>query len=615
MTAMKPALLAAALLAACEATPDEAPPPTCGEVALRYAPFESDELELFPDPLHTYDDPTSPTGQRLLVDPTRAPWAVGTIPLTQGLIDALPTVSGFSRQGALLLRFTGDIGELPDGNTPEGRRALRLLDLSTGAPVDVPWSATKSEAGTQVLLQPLRPLAPGAPHAVVMTREFVASDGACVASSPTMRALLDGTEDDPRLVRLVPRYQALLETLGLRPDDVTLAVPFTTADERGPLTGAAEDLRADTFQWSTPPVCTPDWWGMRCEGTFIAHDYRRDGGLVQDHPWADWELKATIGLPASPGPHPLVIYGHGINSGRGEAITLAEHVAQHGIAVASVDAMRHGAHPTKDPEQVDALAFLGLDLVRGTLDGVQMRADFDQTTLDRLQLLELLTHDLDVDHDGHDDVDPTRVGYVGVSLGGLLGPAFLAESRAQIAALPVGGGYLLKFATDMNIVGSFRALFAGLLGGEEEFDRFLVLGQTAVDGSDPAVWASHVLHNRVNDFAVPNVLLPVAIADQVVPPAAGQALARGFGLMPHISPVSVAVPLVGPVQEAPVTENLDARATVGFFQLSTVTHGGVVETAVHENTPLSDECSAQWTEFLRSWAVDGAPVIIDPYAQ
>jgi hypothetical protein len=79
---MKPATVALLALLAhitgCEAPADVAPPPTCGEVALRYAPFVSDELELFPDPLHTVDDPTSPTGQRLLIDPTRAPWAVGT---------------------------------------------------------------------------------------------------------------------------------------------------------------------------------------------------------------------------------------------------------------------------------------------------------------------------------------------------------------------------------------------------------------------------------------------------------------------------------------------------------------------------------------------------------
>jgi hypothetical protein len=126
------------------------------------------------------------------------------------------------------------------------------------------------------------------------------------------------------------------------------------------------------------------------------------------------------------------------------------------------------------------------------------------------------------------------------------------------------------------------------------------------------VWAAHVLRDRVDDGVAPHLLLPVAIADEVVPPSTGQALARAFGL-PHIQPVSEPIPLVGPEQAAPARANLDRVVTAGFFQLSTVTNGGVTETAYHANTPLSDEASAQWTEFIRTWAVDGTPTIINPY--
>ncbi len=58
MTARAALLLA---LAACSPEPTT-PSLPCGSTAHRYAPFEADELELFPDPLHTIADGSSPTG-------------------------------------------------------------------------------------------------------------------------------------------------------------------------------------------------------------------------------------------------------------------------------------------------------------------------------------------------------------------------------------------------------------------------------------------------------------------------------------------------------------------------------------------------------------------------
>ena len=418
--------------------------------------------------------------------------------------------------------------------------------------------------------------------------------------------------DDPRLRRYVPEYQEMLGRLDVPVDDLVLAVPFTTNDDRGVMQAVARDIRARAWRWSQAPECSDDGDVRRCEARFIAQDYRRAGGLLQERPWQSWEVRASLWLPKGEGVHPWAVYGHGMNSNRGEGGSLAERVGRYGIAVAALDAMHHGTHPSADPDEVDALAFLGLDLDSGRLDGVQMRASFDQTTVEKLQLVELLRQHPDVDGDGLADLDSDRMAYVGVSLGGLLGPSFLANTPTRAAALPVAGGYLVKFATDMQLVAGVSELFRVMLGSDEAFDRFLVVGQTAVDGSDPAVWASHVLRDRVDDNEPPHLLLPVASQDEVVPPSTGQALARGFGL-PHVAPVVDAVPMLGPVIEAPVQANVDGRWTAGFFQLGTVTHGGETDIAHHSNTPLSDEGAHQWTEFLRTWAEDGTPVIIDPY--
>ncbi|MEZ4265718.1 MAG: hypothetical protein R3F39_05015 [Myxococcota bacterium] len=51
-----------------------------------------------------------------------------------------------------------------------------------------------------------------------------------------------------------------------------------------------------------------------------------------------------------------------------------------------------------------------------------------------------------------------------------------------------------------------------------------------------------MLTNRLVAGPTPHLLFPVAIGDEVVPPAAGRALARGLGI-PQIPPVLVPVGL------------------------------------------------------------------------
>ena len=134
-----------------------------------------------------------------------------------------------------------------------------------------------------------------------------------------------------------------------------------------------------------------------------------------------------------------------------------------------------------------------------------------------------------------------------------------------------------------------------------------------MDGSDPASYAASVLQDRLDGATPPHLLLPVAIADDVVPPATGRALARALGL-PHVAPVVEPVALVAPVMPAPASENIDGR-TQGFFQFDRVTDGDVVELARHANTPLSPEATEVWSTFLGDWAQGRPPIIVDPYME
>ena len=141
---------------------------------------------------------------------------------------------------------------------------------------------------------------------------------------------------------------------------------------------------------------------------------------------------------------------------------------------------------------------------------------FEQTNLDRLQLLELLVQDPDIDGDGVDDLDPSQMSYVGISLGGMLGSGLLATSdRLQTGVLWVGGGHLINFAIDGSDMDVYRPLLESFAGGAVGLTRLLPVAQTLVDAADPGLWGAHVLTDRPFGGEAPDVLLPVALVDKI----------------------------------------------------------------------------------------------------
>jgi len=391
------------------------PPAFCeGEVAHRYDPFGSAELEAFPDDLLTVYAPDSPTGLEL--DYSGMEWFEALDDFLKGAVRPAPGTSGFGRLGAVVLRFDGDVGNL------EGSDALRLLDLSTTPPEPVPFDLHTSDDGTQIVLQPLRPLTAGARHVAILTTDHVTPSGDCVAPSATTRSLV-GPEppEDPRLLGLAQVAYVAMRDAGVDDEEVSALTVFTTHADHHLLQGVAADLEAAPPSWSTPPTCTPEGELLRCAGMLRSADHRDSDGIIGRAATQDWDVPVSIWLPNTPGPHPLVLFGHGLESSRNEAAAHAQRLAPLGFAVAAADAMHHGDHPTAG-DGFTALLFLGIDLSVPVISSVDLRASFEQTAIDRLALLSALRAQPDLDGDGTLDVDPERIAYLGVSLGGCWAP-------------------------------------------------------------------------------------------------------------------------------------------------------------------------------------------------
>lgn len=595
------------------AAPDAFVDPWCpGPVEQRYDPLVAGELELFPDDLLTREDPDSPTGIRLDVNVDNAPWVAGVPNLLKVAVGDLAVLSGFGTHAGIVMRFT-DLVAPTEAN-------VVLYDLGQDPPEPVAVELDALEGGAGLVVQPLRPLRPGTRHAVFATA-LSAAEGGCVRPSPTMQALLTDGLLPEALEPMRARYHEALEATGTEPHAVSAATVFTTNRDLEVLVAAAADVRGREYAWAEPPTCGPPGNRFRlCHGRFEANDYRGEAAYVATaEPNATWTLPVTVWLPIEgEGPFPTIVYGHGIGDSSGSGRHFAERFCPDGYAVVATDAMRHGQHPTADPMDAGgaALSFLGINIQQVRIDALALRGNFNQTNLDRLQLLELIRDAPDIDGDGAADLDIERVAYWGVSLGGMLGSGLLALGDDFGAAiLSVAGGGLLLFITESAQVAQLRPVILTLFGGEDVFERMMPVAQTLVDAADPATWGAYVLDDRFGDpDHTPNLLFPVAVEDETVPPASGRALARALRIT-HIEPVLTSVRLLD-VASAPVSDNGAHGTTAGYFQFDRVSAGGGrVTAATHNTTPLSREAELQARHFLDTWLGDGPAEIVDPYAE
>jgi hypothetical protein len=174
------------------------------------------------------------------------------------------------------------------------------------------------------------------------------------------------------------------------------------------------------------------------------------------------------------------------------------------------------------------------------------------------------------------------------------------------------GGDLPIFVSDTAVMQQFLGpLIDALIGTQDDFDIIVPVFQTAVDASDPAAWGPHLINQRLDGSPAPDILLPVSLQDDDVPPAAGRALVRSIGL-PHLMPVAEKVSLLE-VIEGPLQGNLEEGNTGAYFQFDRVSSdNGVIESS-HSNLPWSPEGELMTFHFFESY-FNGHAEISEPYS-
>lgn len=631
-TAALPSLLAPALalaLGACDG--GDAPPdgavsdagvdagPSCTELTWDPA---SGSLDRWPEPDLLVDDATTETGVRLAFDPAAYPSLGATL---RGYLpvfeEDLAELDGFGVNAEAFFTFgrAFDASALPA--TTEDPSALGLVVLE---PRELrPALVSTTDEDRTVLLAPMRPLPARATVAAYVTRGATEAAGGCLEPSPAMRAALD--EPDPDATAAI---EALVDqgVIGSADELVALTV-YPTQSIEGDSLAVADDVDArDAPGFVEPPTCVTEAAWVRCEARVSLNDYRDGDGVFRRAageaaaPVASYEVPLTFWLPLDgEPPYPTLFFGHGLTGDRNQARRLAEFAAPEGLATVAAPALMHGEHPTNpDPDGGALNVVLGFfavgDLSERALHAAKLRDHFRQTTWDRLQITRLLEGGPDVDGDGTSDVDPGALLYLGVSLGGLMGPELLATTdRYGAGVLVVPGGRVSAIIRDSSLFSSLIDLLRPRTASPGDVRRFFPILQTVLDAGDPASYGAHGLRDRfARAPAVPSVLLGVVLDDDTVPSSSNYALGRAYG-----------VPIVEPVRReevgfasvpGPLSGNFaDGAATGGLLQFDLVRDDGEVVPATHDNVGDSEVGAAAWFDFLTTH-LDGLARIRDPYA-
>lgn len=464
----------------------------------------------------------------------------------------LPVLS----RGGPVARFAED-PEADDNPYPDGRlvRAagtihipdrIALQGLAGDAPELAAARADLRQTAAQ--LGVLHGFSPVSPVEVALSR--VADIATVTPASVLFIERTDGALDVAGLLAEAKRQ-------GVRGLDVALAISFPTQEiETGHQAFRARLLEAPLTSF-TPTLVDPDPTddlrigvfgpGDPVYGSYLAanpqvakvvvgllpsRDFRGPDGLFDPAKLAGTvpapvvPLDFVLALPSSgTPPYPVIVFQHGFAGSNAQVLgRVAPALTARGLAVIGISAVSHGRRGNF------------FDLLTAT--GLKLRDIFRQTNADQTALVRMLEAGVDVDGAGVPDLDASRIGYLGISLGGLMGGAFVAtEPRIRAAVLNVMSGRTALNGLNAAAGPIFEQSLAtrvGLTVGTPAFaaylDRQIALGVHAANEADALNFARRWVRQPLPGYAPRRILMQEGVGDPLVWNVLTEELAMVAGL-------------------------------------------------------------------------------------
>jgi pimeloyl-ACP methyl ester carboxylesterase len=366
-----------------------------------------------------------------------------------------------------------------------------------------------------------------------------------------------------------------------RPLDPTVTDTLAAALPTAALTTFSLPGTGEQFLQGNLPAnsCQVDGGPLPCQavsdalgGAMVAPNYQvarmnpLTGAMNVPGPWGDPLTPTLVGdatlsaiafVPVGATPAtgwPTIIFGHGITRSKFDLLPIASQLAAFGFASVAIDFVAHG-NPLAPgipgrAVQISNTAGIGCS---GTPDPTvapqcfapffssdlaATRDYFRQTVLDLLTLSNALGA-CTGGACGALEVDPARIGYLGHSLGGIIGSKFAAMSPdLQGAVINVGGAGLIDFVENTASLGLRCGLVdslidAGILTGDKwnlgmnpttavcltdawkmvpAYRQFATIARWVLDPADPANFAGKLgtrislIQEVMGDLVVPNIM-------------------------------------------------------------------------------------------------------------
>ena len=333
---------------------------------------------------------------------------------------------------------------------------------------------------------------------------------------------------------------------------------------------------------------------------------------------------ATSGCVKPDAGWPVVLFQHGITSNRLALIPVSATLASQCFAAVAIDLPLHGIGPqATSPFYVEATPFgplasertFEVDFINNQTGAPGPDGLADSSGAHFINLSSLLTSrdnlrqavadlfvmaatvpTMDIDGNGSPDFDGSRIEFVGVSLGAMVGVPFIAlEPTVNTALLSVPGGGIARLLDGSATFGPrIRAGLqaAGVVAGTPDYDRFMGAAQQVIDSVDPINYGFASLTNAI--------LLHEVIGDLVVPNAVAGA------------PLSGTEPLIRVLGlETIVETTTDPEGIRGAVRFTEGSHSSllVADTHIDPNASraVTEEMHRQMASFMAS---DGTTVIV-----
>lgn len=334
--------------------------------------------------------------------------------------------------------------------------------------------------------------------------------------------------------------------------------------------------------------------GTFASGKFTARNYETAGGYIPAVPTRTGvpavqsigDIYFNLFLPAGPRPAngwPVAIFGNGFSDNKNQSpLLMSAALARAGIATIAINAVGHGYGARGTLTVIQSTApvpvvlpaggrsvdqngdtmidsFEGL-YAAGSHTDLQWRDGLQETAADLMQLVRVIQGGVDVDGNGTRALDPDRIYYSGISLGGGYGTILLGvepDLKAGVPNVPVGteidlkrlsgsGGrdglgllLALRSPSLINIGGiNFndnlplrnQPLVINTVPGAMDIQKFEDRAGWLSQAGDPVAWAPFIRKSPLPGNAAKNVIIQFARGDKTVPNPTTSALIRSGDL-------------------------------------------------------------------------------------